>query len=311
MVRFISKKGEDGKVRHIPISGSGNIKERKYTNLHVQDNYDGNGDNEYTSKGRDPEGVISDVRKEVLRRLNTDAVKATEEQYYYDSSGKPISRAQFLKNGGSFDLVIESGNEKKYQVNGEVSKKDRAWKMSGLGSWIREPDSNIGLEALFGKAVKNESVSGLAALFDPEPRKRKRKPTKKELEEERAASLGALFGNDPEPEEHLYKNGAKSSEKTRLVAINKKTFETFEQDFDNPEAAARAGESLKKQGYDYRIGTPKDPQPRRQEHLYRNGAKSREKKKFEKEYGKKKGDYVYGATVGKVKREREASGRYK
>ena len=28
-------------------------------------------------------------------------------------------------------------------------------------------------------------------------------------------------------------------------------------------------------------------------------------KKFEMEYGKKKGDYVYGATVGKVKRERE------
>jgi len=43
------------------------------------------------------------------------------------------------------------------------------------------------------------------------------------------------------------------------------------------------------------------------EHLYRGrGTKARQKKKFEKEYGKKKGDYVYGATVGKVKREREA-----
>ena len=38
-------------------------------------------------------------------------------------------------------------------------------------------------------------------------------------------------------------------------------------------------------------------------HLYRNGAKYREQKKFEKEYGKEKGDYVYGAVVGKVKRE--------
>jgi hypothetical protein len=41
-------------------------------------------------------------------------------------------------------------------------------------------------------------------------------------------------------------------------------------------------------------------------HLYRNGAKYKEKKKFEQEYGMKKGDYVYGAVVGKVKREREA-----
>jgi len=41
------------------------------------------------------------------------------------------------------------------------------------------------------------------------------------------------------------------------------------------------------------------------EHLYRNGAAKYEKREFEKRYGKKKGDYVYGATVGKVKRERE------
>jgi hypothetical protein len=44
-------------------------------------------------------------------------------------------------------------------------------------------------------------------------------------------------------------------------------------------------------------------------HLYRNGAKYREQKKFEKEYGKKKGDYIYGAIVGKVRRERLAKGR--
>ena len=41
-------------------------------------------------------------------------------------------------------------------------------------------------------------------------------------------------------------------------------------------------------------------------HLYKHGAKVREEKKFEKEYGKEKGKYIYGATVGKVKREREA-----
>jgi len=44
-------------------------------------------------------------------------------------------------------------------------------------------------------------------------------------------------------------------------------------------------------------------------HLYRNGAKTKELHKFEKEYGKKKGDYVYGATVGKVKRESNAKRR--
>ena len=41
------------------------------------------------------------------------------------------------------------------------------------------------------------------------------------------------------------------------------------------------------------------------EHLYKYGAKNKEEKEFEDRYGKKKGKYVYGATVGKVKRERE------
>ena len=40
--------------------------------------------------------------------------------------------------------------------------------------------------------------------------------------------------------------------------------------------------------------------------LYRNGARYKERRKFEREYGMQRGDYVYGATVGKVKREREA-----
>ena len=39
--------------------------------------------------------------------------------------------------------------------------------------------------------------------------------------------------------------------------------------------------------------------------LYRKGAKYRRKKEFEKRYGKRKGDYVYGATVGKIKRLRQ------
>ena len=45
---------------------------------------------------------------------------------------------------------------------------------------------------------------------------------------------------------------------------------------------------------------------RKEKHLYRKGAKAREEKEFENRYGKNKGDYVYGAVVGKVKREREA-----
>ncbi len=45
---------------------------------------------------------------------------------------------------------------------------------------------------------------------------------------------------------------------------------------------------------------------RQHRHLYRDGAEPRAKREFEARYGKKKGDYVYGATVGKVKRERLA-----
>jgi hypothetical protein len=46
-------------------------------------------------------------------------------------------------------------------------------------------------------------------------------------------------------------------------------------------------------------------------HLYRLGAEGRERRRFEEEYGdrgysKQRADYIYGATVGKVKREREA-----
>lgn len=39
--------------------------------------------------------------------------------------------------------------------------------------------------------------------------------------------------------------------------------------------------------------------------LYRGrGTKGRERKAFERRYGKRRGDYIYGAVVGKVKRER-------
>ena len=41
-------------------------------------------------------------------------------------------------------------------------------------------------------------------------------------------------------------------------------------------------------------------------HLYRFGAKEREERKFEEEYGKEKGKRIYGAVVGKLKRRREA-----
>ena len=47
-----------------------------------------------------------------------------------------------------------------------------------------------------------------------------------------------------------------------------------------------------------------------EEHLYREGAKAKEEKSFEERYGKKKGEKVYGAVVGKVKREQlEAEGK--
>jgi hypothetical protein len=41
-------------------------------------------------------------------------------------------------------------------------------------------------------------------------------------------------------------------------------------------------------------------------HLYKKGGKARNLPKFEKRYGKTKGQKVFGAVVGKVKRERAA-----
>jgi hypothetical protein len=43
--------------------------------------------------------------------------------------------------------------------------------------------------------------------------------------------------------------------------------------------------------------------------LYRYGAKGPQERKFENRYGKEHGKYVYGAVVGKVKRERAAKRR--
>ncbi len=41
-------------------------------------------------------------------------------------------------------------------------------------------------------------------------------------------------------------------------------------------------------------------------HLYRRGAKRRVEREFESRYGPRKGRRVYGAVVGKVRRERLA-----
>ena len=43
--------------------------------------------------------------------------------------------------------------------------------------------------------------------------------------------------------------------------------------------------------------------------MYKFGAKAGQERKFEGRYGKEKGKYVYGAVVGKVKRERAAKRR--
>lgn len=40
-------------------------------------------------------------------------------------------------------------------------------------------------------------------------------------------------------------------------------------------------------------------------HLYKAGGKARNLPKFQSKYGKTKGKRVYGAVVGKVKRERQ------
>lgn len=43
---------------------------------------------------------------------------------------------------------------------------------------------------------------------------------------------------------------------------------------------------------------------RKEGHLYRDGAKRKEMRKFEDRYGKRKGKEVYGAVVGKTYRSR-------
>lgn len=54
----------------------------------------------------------------------------------------------------------------------------------------------------------------------------------------------------------------------------------------------------------------------REKHLYRGEGGKEEKREFEERYGKhggrnhKGGDEIYGATVGKVKRERMAKRRH-
>lgn len=50
----------------------------------------------------------------------------------------------------------------------------------------------------------------------------------------------------------------------------------------------------------------RQPTRKKTKHLYRTGAKGREQRSFEERYGKVKGKKVYGAVVGKVKRERAA-----
>ena len=44
-------------------------------------------------------------------------------------------------------------------------------------------------------------------------------------------------------------------------------------------------------------------------HLYKGRERRAELRDFQREYGKRKGRYSYGAVVGKVKREREAKHR--
>lgn len=64
------------------------------------------------------------------------------------------------------------------------------------------------------------------------------------------------------------------------------------------EVAGRFGRSRKKR-------REKRQQAERQKHLYRDGAEPAELRKFEREYGREKGRQIYGATVGKVRREQQ------
>ena len=109
------------------------------------------------------------------------------------------------------------------------------------------------------------------------------------ITEEEAAEINKL------PEEVKFSDGSSTTNPTYNMDASPANKAAAISDIMNGRALIKRGGERKKARHPF--------------HLYRDGAASHERRKFEREYGKKKGDYVYGAVVGKVRRERLAKGR--
>ena len=143
MTRFITKKDAWGKNKHIPIREGGNrIAKLPESTLSVMPEKEGKrltGDDEYLDHGKSPDLILQHVRKFIIDRelsgILSNDVK--EEFYAYSPEGDYRSRKQFRVEGGSFDYIIGSVDEKKkYMVNGSIKKKGSAWSFSGIGTWM-------------------------------------------------------------------------------------------------------------------------------------------------------------------------------
>ena len=207
MVRFITKKGEDGKNRHIPIeSGSGS---RRHTThrygLTVKADRS-SGDLEYAGIARSPEDAISSVKKHVYSRefagVSPDDI--WDEYFYYTPNGKAISEKEFNRDGGSFDIIAAGPSPSKFQVNAEVTWKSGHWAISGIGNWM---DGRIAAEEPENRRLYREGAEKKERKqFEKEYGKKKgdyvygatvgkvRKERQKHIpEEERVAGPRALF----------------------------------------------------------------------------------------------------------------------
>ena len=165
MIEWITKKGEDGRKRHIHIgsgSGSRDGRYRHHFGLTVRPERSG-GDLEYEGTVRNPKDGVQSARKHVYDKefhgISPNDIK--EEYFYYSPEGNAIDEDKFRRDGGSFDYIAE-GPTGKFQVNAEVEWKSSHWALSGIGNWMDGKDA--------GKEPQNQHLYREGA----EPRERKK-----------------------------------------------------------------------------------------------------------------------------------------
>ncbi len=112
--------------------------------------------------------------------------------------------------------------------------------------------------------------------------------------------MGFRYQKDPE----RYRRDSISYLRNRINGLKNQLFEVRNE--EDRELIKKLIPYYQEKIGEYERYTPPHRAATHSAHLYRNGAKYREEKKFEEEYGKERGKYVYGAVVGEVRRERQA-----